>query len=348
MTARVVAARRARWPLRATWLRLARRNDATVTGEDRKLGSPLVLGLFGAVSAFWLIDARFGNDALLYREAAAQLVGGAPWSSVVGGYSYAAPPLQAVPFLPFLGLSPVAFLAIWLSLSAVAGAWIVRTLQLGPAYLLFPPLVFGVALGNPAIVGMACVLAGVPVIGLILRPHLALVASRRALIAFAVLSGLAIALRPDYLVAVGDVVRRYAAESRSINFWATPLMIPAALALVLLARTDRAAAAWLVMPAIGPAMGWYGFAMVLPIRSRALAVACALPIPFLGATAIVVYCCLRMVGRATSHHEAIGPAGSVGAGPGRSTGRPPDPVTHTVRRSTGFGSGRKIFAVLRR
>jgi hypothetical protein len=299
MTARVVAEGRVRWPLRATRSVLTRRNGAAVSPGLATLGSPLVLGLFGAVSAFWLIDARFGNDALLYREAAAQLVGGAPWSSFVGGYSYAAPPLQAVPFLPFLGLSPVGFLAIWLSLSAVAGAWIVRTLQLGPAYLLFPPLVFGVALGNPAVVGMACVLAGVPLIGLILRPHLALVASRRALIVFAILSGLAIVLRPDYVAAIGDVARRYAAESRSINFWATPLMIPAALALLLLARTDRAAAAWLVMPALGPAMGWYGFAMVLPARSTALAVACALPVPFLGATAIVVYCVVRVVGRAS-------------------------------------------------
>jgi hypothetical protein len=288
MTARVVAAGRARWPVRLTRSGLTWSGAAAVR-ERGTLGSPLVLGLFGAVSAFWLVDARFGNDALLYREAAAQLVGGAPWSSVVGGYSYAAPPLQAVPFLPFLPLPPVAFVVIWLSLCAVAGAWIVRSLGLGPAYLLFPPLVFGVALGNPAVVGMACVLAGVPLIGLILRPHLALVASPRALLVFAILSGLAIVLRPDYLVAVGDVARRYAAESRSINFWATPLMIPAALALILLARTDRGAAAWLVMPAIGPAMGWYGLVMVLPVRSRALAVACALPVPFLGAGAIGVY-----------------------------------------------------------
>jgi hypothetical protein len=266
------------------------------------------LAAFGVASAFWLSVVPFGNDALVYREGAARLLSGDPWAVTVAGYSYAAPPLEALPFLPFVPLPAAAFLAMWLGLTIAAAAWIVRRLRLDATYLLYPPLVMGVALGNPAVLGMACVVGGLPLLGLVLRPHLVLVAPRRAVVAFAVLSGLMLVVRPDFPGALATIVARYAAESRPINFWASPLMAPAILAIALLARVDRTAAAWLLMPAIGPAMGWYGFAMVLPVRSRALALACALPIPFAGATAIVVYAAWAGLRRTAPGSKALQPA----------------------------------------
>jgi hypothetical protein len=271
----------------------------------RHLGTVLRLGLFGGLSAFWLSVVPFGNDALLYRGAATRLVQGDPWSVSLGDFSYAAPPLEAVPFLPFAALSDAGFLAVWLPLSAFAVIWIVHRLDLDATYVLFPPLVLGAALGNPAVVGMALVLAGAPIAGLVFRPQLALVGSRRAVVVLAIASFGAILLRPDYVTAVVDVAQRYGSESLAINFWGTPLMVPAAVSLLLLARIDRPTAAWLAMPAIGPAMGWYGLAMVLPVRSRALAFACALPIPYLGAAAITAYCCARVIG--LGHVELAAP-----------------------------------------
>ena len=257
----------------------------------------LTLGVYGVISAFWLTTVPFLNDATLYRDAAGRLIGGDPWTGTSAGYSYAAPPLEALPFLPLALLPAPFFLILWLVCSTVAAVWIVRSLGRDLTFLLYPPLVIGVALGNPAVVGMACVFAGIPLVGLIFRPQLLWIAGRRSIVAFAALSMAAVLLRPDFIGAVAEITQRYATESRAINFWATPLMAPAVLALVLLARVDRRAAAWLVMPAIGPAMGWYGFMMVMPVRSRILAVACALPIPFVGATAIAVYAFVRAGGR---------------------------------------------------
>jgi hypothetical protein len=257
--------------------------------------------LFAIGATYWLVQAGrwvFMSDALLFRGAAEALaVGTNPWGLSLNGWSFAAPPLEAWPFLPFVPLSAPVFMAAWLGACAISAIVIVRRLGLPPTWLLYPPLVLGVVLGNPAIVGMACLMSGFPLIGLVLRPQLLPAASRRAIFFFVCLSILAIALRPDLIQIVGQVIGRYGLESRvTTNFWPNPLAIPAAIGLVLLARRDRQAARWLLMPAIGPAMGWYGYAMVLPIRSTWLALACAIPIPGIGAAAITMYAYARAFG----------------------------------------------------
>jgi hypothetical protein len=212
----------------------------------------------------------------------------------VNGYSYAAPPLELVPFIPGALVPVPAFMVAWGAICAASVFIIGR--RLGWVWLLYPPLLHGAWLGNPAIPGMVAVMLGLPLLGLVLKPQLLFVGTRRAVAIFAVLSLLALLLRPDFLAAISSLVGRYGDQSAVVNAWMTPWMIPVGISLILLARRDRRAAAWLVMPAIGPAMGWYGYAMVLPVGSTWLSVACAIPVPGLGAGAIALYGITRYVG----------------------------------------------------
>jgi hypothetical protein len=123
---------------------------------------------------YWLLSLRdhLGNDARIYRGAAAALLAGSdPWAASVDGVHFAAPPASAIAFVPSLVLPETAFVAVWLGLSVVGAVALIRTLELPATWILFPPLVQGVLLGNPAIVGLAFAIAGHGVIAGALRIH---------------------------------------------------------------------------------------------------------------------------------------------------------------------------------
>jgi hypothetical protein len=256
------------------------------------------IGLFVGISLFWALvlvsHGLVGNDGLVYRAGASALIGGDPWAATVHGYSYSAPPLEAVAFLPAVSIPEQAFQVLWVVVCLASAVAIVKSLELPAYWIVYPPLVFGALLGNPAIPGMALLLVGFPLAGLVLRPQLVLVTGTTTLFWFVVLSTLGLLLRPDFVAALSTGASRYVSETGGIvNWWATLLAIPAALALLMLARVDARAARWLIAPAIGPAMGWYGFTMVMPVRSLTLAVLCAIPLPGVGAAAITGYSVLR-------------------------------------------------------
>lgn len=253
--------------------------------------------VFIAGSSYWLLfglAGAFGSDALVYRGGAAAFISGNPWAFQYHGWSFSAPPLEALAFLPATLIPGEIFVILWVGTSTVAAVDVVRRLGLPAWWLAYPPLIFGVVLGNPAVVGMACLLGGWRIVGLVLRPQLLVVAGRRAVVVFAVLSALALALRPDFIDVAQTLGSRYTVQSGPpVNLWGSPLMIPALISLGLLWTEDRHAATWLVMPAVGPAMGWYGYAMVMPVRSLALALACAIPVAGLGGVAITLYALVR-------------------------------------------------------
>jgi len=264
----------------------------------RRSAVAMSIGLFVGISLFWALllvsHALVGNDGLVYRAGASALIGGDPWAATVHGYSYSAPPLEAVAFLPAVSIPEPGFHVLWVVVCLSSAVAIVKSLGLPAYWIVYPPLVFGALLGNPAIPGMALLLIGFPLAGLVLRPQLILVPGTTTLFWFVVLSTLGLLLRPDFVAALSTGASRYVSETGGIvNWWATPLAIPAALALLMLARVDAQAARWLLAPAIGPAMGWYGFTMVMPVRSLPLAVLCAVPFPGIGAAAITGYSVLR-------------------------------------------------------
>lgn len=262
-------------------------------------GAIIVAGLFVAGSAMWLgivaAAGLIGNDGLVYRAGGeAILIGSDPWSASVHGYTFAGPPLTAYLFSPLALVPEVLFRVAWLVVCATSAAVIVRRLELPAYWLVYPPLVFGVVLGSPSIPGMALVLVGAPLIGLILRPHLALVTGWRTLLGFAIASVIAIVLHPEFVGEFGSIAARHVDETGGvINWWGSPLMLVTIVALASL--RDRRALGWLIVPAIAPGIGWYGFAMVMPMRDLALALACAVPVPGVGAAAITAWAAWQVI-----------------------------------------------------
>lgn len=275
--------------------RLVRNRRLSTSRQGRAL-TWTALCVFLLLSAWWLLHVTlglFGSDAQVYREGAVALLSGSPWEATHNGWRFAAPPLTAMAFLPATLLPGPVFGVLFVALSGLGAVLIVRRIGLPMWWIAYPPLVFGVLLGNPAVLGMTALVMGWPLVGLILRPHLALVANRRVLAVFVVLSLLAVIVRPDFLTVALTLGSRYSEQSDPVNLWGSPLMAPALVSLALLWTVDRKAAAWLVMPAVGPAMGWYGYAMVMPVGSLALALACAIPVSGIGGIAITVFALAR-------------------------------------------------------
>jgi hypothetical protein len=273
------------------------------------LGRAGGVAIFVTGSVFWIWQAAesWATDALTYRAGAAAFIAGAdPWSVSHAGWSFAALPPTVILFLPAALMPEAVFVVAWQTLTIASAVAIVRRLRLQWWWILYPPLTFGVMVGSPAVAGLAALLMGLPLVGLILRPHLIFAADWRSISVFGVLLVLTLAVMPAYLASFPDVIARYAIESgQPVNLWASPGMVLAGLTLALLATVDRRAAAWLVGPAIGPSMGWYGFTMVMPVASLPLAVATSLPIHGLGAWAIASYALVRFL-RARAERDSEG------------------------------------------
>jgi hypothetical protein len=204
---------------------------------------------------------------------------------------------------------------VWLGLSVVGAVALIRTLELPATWILFPPLVQGVLLGNPAIVGLAFAIAGHGVIAGALRIHvvvpLAALGRWRDVFWSGVLFVGGALLLPQYAGDFVAISERAAAESGpAITAYGTPAVWFLAGGLAALAIRDRERAGWLAVPALFPSLGWYGLTMLLPLRSLPLALAAALPVRGLSLAAIAVYLFAHLIGSVRR--------------PGPSGGRPPD------------------------
>ena len=263
------------------------------------LGRAAGVGVFVVGSTFWVWQAAgaWATDALTYRAGAAAFINGSdPWSASHAGWSFAALPPTVLLFIPAALMPEALFVVAWQTLTIASAVMIVRRLRLNWWWILYPPLTFGVMVGNPAVAGLAALLMGLPLLGVTLRPHLIPAAGWRSASAFGAILLVTLAAMPTYIASFPDVVARHAIESGPpVNLWMSPGMVLAGATLVLLATVDRRAAAWLVVPAIGPSVGWYGFTMVMPVASLPLAVATSLPINGIGAWAIAGYSLFRFV-----------------------------------------------------
>jgi len=112
--------------------------------------------MFTGPSVWWILlvlgNHLVANDGRVYRAAAgAWLAGHDPWSAVVNGYHAAAPPIAVMAFVPAALVPEDLFVPLWTGICFASALFIVRSLRLPGVWLIFPPLVFGVLLGNPAV-----------------------------------------------------------------------------------------------------------------------------------------------------------------------------------------------------
>jgi hypothetical protein len=237
----------------------------------------------------------FGLDVRIYRDAAyAWRDGGDPWDVIVHGYYFAAPPPTLVP-AAMATLVPE-IVAIWLfALVSIGAAYVlVRRLDLPVWWLMFPPVVEGIYVGNPDVI-VACLLvharpltdtiagllkiyAGVPML---------LLGRWKSQIALLVALAATSPLLPwdDYIAQAGFVAGTLTSQSgggRSALF--LPILIPVTLAALVVLGRERAA--WLAVPVLWPATQLHYSVLAMPALTPLMAVFFALPLP--GATSLGV------------------------------------------------------------
>jgi hypothetical protein len=94
-----------------------------------------------------------------------------------------------------------------------------------------------------------------------------------------------------YAEQFGAISARLAQQSDSgfSAFYYPILLVPTAVAIILLWRRDRKAAAWLAVPALWPSSEFHYSTFAQPVMTPLLAVLLAVPIPQLAPVAIMLY-----------------------------------------------------------
>src|SRR5262245_44581976 len=127
------------------------------TRRDRLLDLVLVAEFTFVSFAFYLPSAlrAFGIDSTIYWFAARTwLNGGDPYADV-GGLLFAAPPPTLLILAPFSLLPANVFVALMFAASLASAVFLLRRLHLPPWFLLFPPLVEALIVGNPNVIVVA-------------------------------------------------------------------------------------------------------------------------------------------------------------------------------------------------
>jgi hypothetical protein len=253
--------------------------------------------------AYAAVIARAGylgaDFRIYYRATHLWLAGGDPWSAVVSIFSpahFGAPPLSLLPVAPFMLLTEDQSAIVFVAICALSGFYVVRRLRMGPAWLLFPPLVFGVVSGNPSIPLLALLLAGTSwasalAVSLKVYAIVPLIAQRRWLDVVVVVGLLAafVVASPgiwiDYAQRFGEIGARLSAESHGgygALSW-PPLVPPTVLALAVIARYDLPAAGWLAVPALWPGSEFHWVTFAMPVMTPWLGAMLAIYWPGLAA-----------------------------------------------------------------
>jgi len=248
-----------------------------------------------------------GRDFRIYRNAALALVNGSdPWLALDrwngSEWHFAALPVTAQLFVPFAWLPEGIGLAIFLVATVAIVLLAFRRIGLPPWFLLFPPLMEGLAAANPHILLLGLLLVGGPAVrtlaaGLKIYALIPIVARRewRAAAAVAVLIAVSFAVAPGlwtgYVSQFGAISARLASESHggvSATIVLDPKVFGPAIAglgtvgllpglllyalvaglVLLVALRDTRAAGWLFVPLLWPSAEYHYATLALPVARR--------------------------------------------------------------------------------
>ncbi len=240
----------------------------------------LIFGLSASPGSF-LVDLR------LYRLAAqAWLEGGNPW--VVTVYfndswpqiAYAGPPQTLLPFVVLAWVPEQVISVAYVLLASTAAIWTLRKLRLPMWWLLFPPILQGLWVGNVNIFVVALLVAGGSVAGAVaatLKVYsvVPLVLLRRWQAVLLVVPILIVTapLLPwgPFLGDAADVVGRLSQQSWGGKTGVLGLPAGMMLGVVGLILVGRERAAWLAIPLVWPATQLHYYVLGLPAMTPALA-----------------------------------------------------------------------------
>ena len=303
-------------------------------GEDRLriLGEIALAAWFACqsylrIASFIRGNVPLGQDIQIYYQGVQEwLHGRDPWAATVivdsrYAFNYAESPATTLVLAPSALLSESQFTALWLVLTALSAVAIVRWLKLPLWWLLFPPTTEALYSGNPQLVVLMLLLAGAGRMGL-LADSIAVVLKVYAVVPLLGERqlrrvGLALVLTMATFVVAPSLWIQYVKEfgtisarlaQQSCNGWSAfyfpMLLVPTAIALILLWRRDPKAAAWLAVPALWPSSEFHYSTFAQPVMTPLLAVALAVPIQRLAPVAIIGYVIWRFVSPPVHAHLA--------------------------------------------
>jgi len=243
-----------------------------------------------------------GLDARVYHHAAlAMLSGRDPWSvgvqtpGFLAPVTFAAPPITLIPFVATAWLPEHIVVLASVVVSLVAALIAIYWVRLPCWWLLFPPIVEGVYVGNLNPVVLVLLLSrrpGLQAVAVILKLYVALPALLlyrwRALILAGVVLLMSMPLLPwaTYIDNFGEISRKLEAQSwggrTSVISGLAALVIMAAAFAVM----GRSRAAWLVIPVMWPASQLHYSVLALPALAPVIALAMSVPIPGLAALGV--------------------------------------------------------------
>jgi hypothetical protein len=304
------------------------------TGRVVKLAGQLALGLWFAYWSWQTVASYFeqfplhmdmiGFDGRIYQHAAQTwLSGGDPWASYVDRHAwgsdgylrlfFAGPPPTVLAFAPLAWLSNDAMTTGWMALTVGSAVYTLRRLDLPLWWILFPPMVQGIFVGNPHIVCLALLLSGSSWLQALAAPMKAYAVipmvtnlQWRPLAILAVVGTISLVvfwpLWNSYRIEFPQIQATIQNETWG-GFSAardpTMFMLTGA-SLAILALIDRRGAGWLAVPALWPAAEFFYATFALPLKSPWLLALLAVPASQADAHvpwAIIAYAAARVVWR---------------------------------------------------
>jgi hypothetical protein len=239
----------------------------------------------------------FGRDFRIYRNAAVELASGrdpfgafARWNGV--DWHFAAPPVAAQAFVPFVLVPEWLGLAVFAVLSVTVLYLALRRLRLPLWWMFFPPAVEGFMAMNPQVLVVGLLITGsawTSVLAAWLKVYAVIpMVARRQFKAVGVLAAsvfVSVAVSPrawdEYISRYGEISGRLLSESGgglSATIFLDPKVLPlgpglaivgiVAALVLLVALRDVRSAGWLVVPLLWPAAEYHYATFALPIARR--------------------------------------------------------------------------------
>ena len=247
----------------------------------------------------------FGFDVRLYRLAAdAWLTGHDPWLPTLlwdrahPAVGYAGPPPTLLPFILLAWIPSDVLILTFALVSGTVAVWTIRRLGLPLWWMLFPPIVEGIWVGNLNIFVIALLVAGGTVAGAIaavLKVYaivpMVLLGRWKPLIAAALIIVVTFPFLPWR--AFFDEYPRISAALVSQAWGSTTSVLTSPLAIaggaIGLAMLGRERAAWLAVPVLWPATQLHYTVLALPAMTPFLALFGAVYVPGMLGVGVMMY-----------------------------------------------------------
>ncbi len=268
----------------------------------RRVASAFLPALFATVTLKFLIGVAaepwlIGLDArIYYRATSAWLSGGNPWLAASDGFTFAAPPPTLLFMLPASVFPEPLAATLLVATAAASAAYSVRRLGLPPYWLLFPPLVEGVIVGNLNLAVLALLLIGTrtaAVIAALAKIYAAvpllLRGSGSALAALGAVLLVSLPLLPwwTFIQDGPRIGATLTAQAAGFSAVSVPVLIASVTASLLVLGRKRSA--WLAVPALWPATQAHYEVLALPAMHPILGALAAIRAPWSFSVGVILY-----------------------------------------------------------